>query len=106
LLIDCENIADLTSIAEQKAHGVHLTHLDCPWAFMNAKGLEPPSWSLADKLIGNVYAGMLVPAFAGAAKDKGTNLVLWKWGATRPHLVEAHDPDGDLPSDQSSWKGP
>jgi hypothetical protein len=33
----------------------------------------------------------------------GLNLVLWRWNDAPDRRVVAHDPQGDLPVDQSAW---
>jgi RES domain-containing protein len=59
-------------------------------------GLEPLSWSLANRLIERAD-GALVPSFQ---MPGGTNLVLWRWSADGSDgaRVRVVDPHGDLPA--------
>jgi RES domain-containing protein len=50
------------------------------------------------------HAGILVPSFAPGAGPDDHNLVLWRWGARRPHKIRVYDPSGRLPKNQLSWK--
>lgn len=96
------NLADLRTDALRDTLGVQVADLECAWALDHATGKYPKSWALADRLVANGYAGMLVPSFAPGVAD-GTNLVLWQFGDDPPCQVKVHDPDGALPKDQSSW---
>lgn len=99
--VDCDDVVDLTTARGRRAAGVRMNELDCHWEAFVEQRLSPPSWELADRLIGNGAAGILVASFAAGAT--GRNLVLWRFGPDRPHQVICHDPAGRLPKDQSSW---
>jgi RES domain-containing protein len=101
--VDVDDLVDLRDNDGRKANGVALAALSCAWADDVANGRYPVSWRVADRLIAQGSAGVLVPSFAVGAKPDMTNLVLWRWGATLPHRVEVHDPSGRLPKDQTSW---
>jgi RES domain-containing protein len=101
--VDVDDIVDLRTDASRKIAAVAYAALACPWALDKAAGREPASWTLARDLIARGTAGILVPSFARGARWDMHNLVLWIWGAARPHLVAVHDPSGRLPKDQSSW---
>jgi RES domain-containing protein len=101
--VDVDDVIDLKSDHGRKANGVALAALVCAWADDVANGRYPASWTIADRLIAQGAAGVLVPSFAVGAKSDMTNLVLWRWGPSLPHRVEVHDPSGRLPKDQTSW---
>ena len=60
----------------------------------------PPSWKLADAVITAGYRGILFPSTRAPG---GTNLVLYPANLSGRDSVEVHDPDGRLPTGQSSW---
>lgn len=60
----------------------------------------PPSWALADSLIGDGRRGLLFPS---TRSPGGINLVLFPANLTDGDALDVHDPHGDLPVDQSSW---
>ena len=73
----------------------------------------PDSQHLAERLIAQGYAGMLVPSFvpvglpqaddlSGNPGDDDRNLVLWKWSDSLPIRVRLVDDEGRLASDRSS----
>jgi RES domain-containing protein len=75
----------------------------CAWALDLANGREPASWRIANRLIADGAAGILVPSFAIGARSDMRNLVVWQWGSNLPHRVAVHDPDHRLPKNQASW---
>jgi RES domain-containing protein len=101
--IDCEDIVDLRTPANQAAEGVTPAEIACGWMLIAKAGREPPTWALASRLIGRGAAGVLVPSFAPGAAAPAANLVLWTWTDRRPHRCWVHDPSGRLPRDQLSW---
>ena len=103
--VDVEDIIDLRTDAERAAEDIDLAALSCAWAYDRANGRTPASWDIAARLIAKGAAGILVPSFANGARPDMSNLVLWRWGESLPHLVRVHDPAGRLPKDQSSWLG-
>lgn len=98
--VDVDDVVDLRDDNGRKAKGVALAALACAWADDVANGRYPASWRIADRLISQGSAGVLVPSFAIGARPDMTNLVLWSSGPTLPHRVEVHDPSGRLPTDQ------
>ena len=60
------------------------------------EGAVPSSQALADRLIAAGYTGLLVRSFAAGAGVDDINLVLWKWGASRPSLVVLIDDERRL----------
>jgi RES domain-containing protein len=101
--VDVDDIVDLRTDAGRAAEAIDLASLSWPWAYDRASGRTPASWDVSTRLIGNGAAGILVPSFARGAGAGMSNLVLWHWGPSRPHLVQVHDPSGRLPKDRSSW---
>jgi RES domain-containing protein len=101
--VDVEDILDLRTNNGRNAASVKLVDMACPWALDLAEGRVPASWVLAKDMISGGAAGILVPSFARGARTDANNLVLWTWGADRPHRVVVHDPQGQLPKDQRSW---
>lgn len=86
-------VFDLTDAAMADALGVAAADIGAPWkeiAFV--KRLDPPSWSIADRLRGQAD-GLLVPS---VQRSGGVNLVLWRWNAADDPVVTFHDPIGDL----------
>jgi RES domain-containing protein len=101
--VDVDDVADLTSERGRQASGVRLADMSCAWLERVGRGLTPPSWGIADRLMADEKAAALVPSFARGATSDMTNLVLWKWGPDAPHSVKVFDPSGRLPKDQLSW---
>ncbi|MFA6032686.1 MAG: RES family NAD+ phosphorylase [Myxococcota bacterium] len=102
--VDCEDIADLTTEEGRGAFSVSLDEMACAWATALSDAVRPPSWSIYDRLRPGNVAGIVVPSFAPRAEREDRNLVLWDWGADRPHKVAVFDPSGRLPKDQLSWR--
>ncbi len=101
--VDCEPVVDLRTAKDWQDAGIDSQDMACAWLMLALAGKEPPTWRLARRLIGAGAAGVLVPSFATGAAADDQNLVLWRWGADLPHRVVVYDPEGRLPSDQSSW---
>lgn len=77
--VDCAEIADLTEPAIRAALGVTPGDLACAWEDLAARGLEPPSWALARRLITGGTAAIIVPSFApGATAAADRNVVFWR----------------------------
>jgi RES domain-containing protein len=102
--VDMDDVVDLTTSKTRRAAGVDLADMACAWALDLANGREPASWTIAQGLIANGAAGILVPSFAIGARSDMRNLVAWRWSASLPHRVVVHDPDHRLPRNQSSWR--
>ena len=104
--VDVDGLVDLRSEAGRAAESVDLADMGCAWAYERTRGKEPPSHVIAQRLIARGVSGILTPSFARGARSDMANLVLWTWGGELPHLVRVHDPEGRLPTDQSSWTAP
>lgn len=92
--VDCDDIVDLRTARDRKAHAVSLIDLRCPWFSCIADAIEPPSWGIVRRLLASGCRGILVPSFAPGATPDDHNLVLWQWSEARPCLVRVHDPSG------------
>ena len=103
-LVDCEDVADLTSEDERARVGVEEAELNCPWEDIAAKGGVPQSWLLAQRLIGSGVSGILVRSFAHGAMSSDVNVVFWRWADKPPHQVRVVDDFGRLPRDDASWR--
>lgn len=67
---NCQNIVDLRTEHERKAHSAPVTDLACAWSSIVAGGGKPPSWLIADKPMVD-HDGLLAPSFAtGAARRR------------------------------------
>lgn len=102
--VDCTDIVDLTADDTLRRNGTSRTELDCPWLAFASAGKVVPTWALADRLIAEGAAGIVVASRAPRATAGNRNLVLWRWSDRRPHRVVAFDPDRRLPRNDRSWR--
>lgn len=78
--------------------------LSCPWkklAFLDE--VEPASWVIADIVRDGVGAAAIL--YPSVRRPGGTNLVIYPDRLNPADRLVVHDPQGDLPADQSSWRG-
>ena len=101
--VDCDDLADLRTEGGRQVHSVDFNDMACAWFSLAAAGTVPPSWQVAQRLMEEGFAGMLVPSFAVGARSDWANLVLWHWSDRLPHRITVYDPDQQLPADQRSW---
>lgn len=94
--VDCQDIVDLSTSSARTSAGVSLRHMNCAWRDLKGRGLPVPSWELADRMIAEDAAGILVPSFAVGATQDQKNLILWRWSSRRPHRVRVYDPEERL----------
>lgn len=95
-------VADLCDPTVLATLGVERHTLSSPWKRIHlVDRAAPPTWTLAERLIGAGAAGVRVPS---AQVPDGVNIVLWRWNVADGVRVAALDPLGDLPRDQSSWR--
>jgi RES domain-containing protein len=100
--VHCQDVADLTDPEAQRALGCTKAALLCPWKeVLLVQKATPPTWTLAQKLIGLGFVGARVPS---ARRSEGVNLVLWRWNHTPLHRVEPIDLNFELPRNQKSWQ--
>jgi RES domain-containing protein len=98
---DVAGIVDLCDESTRKALAIEENLLFSPWKHIAfVQHARPPSWDLAMMLGSDGAAGIRVPS---VRDQKGINLVLWRWNDAAERRVEALDPLGDLPRNQSSW---
>ncbi len=102
--VDCEDILDLTNPATLAAHGITPADLACAWKDLSTRGIKPPSWEIAQRLVESGTAGIIVPSFAKGADATDGNVVFWDWAPHPPHQVRVIDDDRRLPKDASSWR--
>jgi RES domain-containing protein len=102
--VDCEDMLDLTDPAILDARGIAPDHLACPWEADSTAGRRPASWVVADRLIAEGTAGVVVPSFAHGATVEDVNAVFWRWSDMPPHQVRVIDPLGRLPRDDRAWR--
>jgi RES domain-containing protein len=103
--VDCADVADLTDETDFKRLGIETADLSCAWLTAQRARKTAPTQALARRLADSGRAGIIVRSFAPGARSNSRNLVLWKWGKTRPHKVSVFDPDRRLPRNRSSWTG-
>jgi RES domain-containing protein len=107
--VDCTGIVDLTNPAVHQTLGIDLNILACPWEDLAERGLEVPTWRLAERLIAADVQAAIVPSFAPRGNPAGNlvparNLVFWRWSASAPCMVVVIDDFGRLPKDAASWE--
>ncbi len=100
--VDCADMVDLTDPAMLADLGVTSDVLACPWEDMAARGVRPPSWQLAERLIGAGHVGALTRSFAPGATADDINAVFWRWSGDKPHKVRVIDHHERLPRTQES----
>lgn len=101
--VDCDDIVDLSSTEGRDSAGVAYSDLACPWLLMAESRKPVPSRAIAERLMGERAAGIIVPSFAVGARSEDKNLVLWDWGPDLPHRIVVFGPDMRLPKDDQSW---
>ena len=102
--VDCERVVDLTNRAVLATLQITGETLACHWEDLATKGVTPPTWELATRLIDAGHHGVLVPSFAPGTGATDRNLVLWCWSGTPPCRVEVIDDFSRLPKDDTSWR--
>jgi RES domain-containing protein len=96
--VDSPGIVDLRDPLILAGYGATRADLLAGWKrLLLIEGKRPPTWALAERLIADGAAGILVPSAQARA---GSNLVLWRWDAG---TVTALDPQHDLPRNPASW---
>ena len=95
--VDVEPVFDALDVSRREEYAVSDSDLCCPnWERDMLDGSIPLSQALADRLIADGFAGMRVQSFARGAGPEDINLVLWRWGARRPHRIVLIDDEGRL----------
>lgn len=103
--VDCAPVLDARDAFARAQVGISDNELACPdWELRMLNGQEVPSQALAERLIGEGYAAMIVPSFARGAGPDEANCVFWSWGPDLPVRVHVVDTHARLPKDRSSWQ--
>ena len=102
--IDCEDILNLTDGDQRKIASISLSEMAGAWELMVTKKQKPPTWEMAERLIGSKFAGIIAPSYAKNAPSGGQTIVLWNWQDSLPHQVILIDDNNRLPKNQDSWK--
>ncbi len=97
-VVDCSDILDLTNTNVRHSANADVDDLGCSWEDMIDRGVTPPSWRLAERLISMGCAGIVVPSFAPGAADRDVNAVFWNWSGRPAHQVRVIDDEGRLPT--------
>jgi RES domain-containing protein len=100
--VNCDDVLDLTDPTVLASKGIDPGNLSCPWEDLSTRGLAPPSWTLAKRLVGEGVSAIIVPSFAAGATAADVNVVFWDWSRDPPHQVRVIDDHGRLPRDASS----
>ncbi len=95
--VDVRPIFDATNAGNLAQKGFLFTDLEDPnWRAEKLAGRISTSQSVADRLIRDGYAGMLVQSFSDRASELDHNLVLWKFGPDLPTQITLVDDDDRL----------
>jgi RES domain-containing protein len=95
--VDCDDVLDLTDPATLAREAVAEGELRCAWQRLAVAGEPVPSWRLAQRLIAQGIAAIIVPSFAPGAAPAERNVVFWRWSRAAPHRVVPIDDYGRLP---------
>lgn len=101
--VNCGDVLDLSAEKVRQAAGISVSELGCAWEDLTDRGIEPPSWAVAQRLVASGIAGVIVPSFAHRAGPEDRNLVFWSWGNDLPRLVRVIDDHDRLPKNDLSW---
>ena len=101
--VQCAAMLDLSDANTLKQLGVVSADLAAPWEDLASRGLEPPTWTLARRLIDQGAKGILAPSFAPGTGPTDRNLILWCWNTDDRCRVQVIDDFGRLPRDDLSW---
>ena len=99
--VDCDDMLDLTDVTVLSAHGIKDSDVSCAWKDIETRGLTPPSWAMADRLIAKDVAGIIVRSSAFGAGVRDVNAVFWRWERVLPHKVVVVDDLARLPRNAS-----
>lgn len=102
--VACDDMLDLRDDATRVAAGVAWEGLSAPdWEMRMLRGDPVPSQDMAERLIADGVAGIIVPSFARTAGPAEANAVFWRWSDAPPYMVRVIDTQGRLPRDRASW---
>ncbi len=90
--LSANSILDLTDRRVRLHLGFDDALLDSPWrTIRDIDKQDPATWEFARQAVGTGFDGLCVRS----VQDRGTNLVLWKWGEQGAQ-VRVVDSSGDL----------
>lgn len=99
--ISIAKVVDFRSGYDPETWSVEWSAWDCDWK--NAKAYhheDPISWILSEECIASGASALLYPSI----KDSdSTNIVIFLANLDEGDEIEFHDPNRDLPTNQSSW---
>ncbi|WP_394753863.1 RES family NAD+ phosphorylase [Crenothrix sp.] len=101
--VDCTDIVELHDPAIQQLLGISAGDLACAWEWLALNNQTPPTWLLADKLLAEGIAGIVVRSFAPGCTEANRNLVLLDWSEDKTHKVQVIDDLSRLPNNRDSW---
>ena len=95
--VDVRPIFDVSNAWDLAQKGISFADLEDPnWRAEKLVGRISTSQSVADRLIQDGYAGMLVQSFSDRASELDHNLVLWEFGPDLPTQITLVDDDDRL----------
>lgn len=94
--VDCKRVVDLRDTSVRDAARITMTELGCAWEDLCERAITPPTHALAERLIADGVAGIIVPSFAPGAPNGGSNLVVWRWSRSLPYRIRCIDDQGRL----------
>ena len=80
--VDCDHLADLVDKETLALLNVSANDLACAWEDLADRGITPPTWLLADRLLAAGAHGAMAPSQAPGAHPDAVNLVFWHQDAT------------------------
>jgi len=97
-------VIDLSAGYDPSMWGPEWEDWNCDWRAMAfAENIEPPSWALGDLARTAGARGILFPSLKRRAPD-ALNLAIFTTSVLESDELQVHDPRGDLPRNQDSWK--
>jgi RES domain-containing protein len=99
----CAAIVDLSDPDTLTTLTITAVELASPWEDLAARGQEPPTWTLARRLIADGARGCLAPSYAPGTGPADRCLILWAWNGESDCRLEVIDDLGRLPQNERSW---
>jgi len=100
--LSISDIIDLTTAEGREEASISLEEMACNFRYIKANKQTPPGWIMAEFLIKQQKAGIIVPSYAPLAAKDAKNIVLWQWGDAA-HQIKIIDDQHRLPKNQNSW---
>lgn len=102
--VTLERVVDLSGGYDPNAWEIEWQDWGCDWrALLFNDGIEPPSWLLADLALEAGANGILFPSLR-RTEPGSLNLAVFTATLSESSSLRVHDPRGDLPRDQESWR--